>query len=451
MMRRAVLISAALPLLATAQLQLFTFDGTNEKAVSAITDIGDVPSGDTREIRFRARNSGSSAILLQSVSISGQGFTISSAPSLPFTIAPTNFTEIRVRFSPTGVGSYSATLSANSLQTLLRATVSPSATVTLADGTVLASGGSIDFGRVQKGQTVSRTVKIANGSNASLPLQSCSVSGDVYHATGLACPMTLAPSAAVSVTLSFDPKSAGTQQGTLKLDARTFSLTGVAFDPPLPDPSISFDAGLKSGTQQKLVIKLSSVSQATGAGTVTLSFQPTNSSIADDPAIRFTGPGSRNLSFQVKEGDQTATFPTGVDTVFQTGTTAGTIVFRVTLGTFDRQFTFPVAATVISVDRATATRRVNDLDISVTGFDNTRTAGSFAFTFFDKNGQAIQPGSIRTDWSSTFSTYFRSSSAGGSFTMRATFPVTGDATQIGGVEVEMANSAGTTKTARISF
>jgi hypothetical protein len=137
--------------------------------------------------------------------------------------------------------------------------------------------------------------------------------------------------------------------------------------------------------------------------------------------------------------------------VFQTGTTAGTIVFRVKLGDYDEQFSFPVAPVSIHVDKATAARRVNDLDVSVTGFDNTRTAGRFSFTFYDTSGHQVQPGAVPADWTTTFSNYFRTSKAGGSFTIRATFPFSGDASQISGVEVEMTNSAGVTRSTRIPF
>ncbi len=454
MIGRVMLAAALLSPAALAQLQLLIFDGTTEKAVTTITDLGSVPAGDSREVRFRARNIGTAAVLLQTVTLSGQGFTISSAPSLPFTIAPTNFVEVRVRFAGTGLGSYSATLSVNTLQTLLRASVVASATVSVVNGsgaTVLAAGATIDFGRVQKGQSSSQQIRVANPGTAALSISACSLSGDPYHAPALKCPLSLAAGAAVTWAVTFDPKSAGAQTGTLLIDGRTFNLSGVAFDPPLPQPSITFDGPLVSAAQPRLTIGLAAISETSGSGTVTMDFQPASASMGDDPAIRFISSGARTLSFQVKEGDRTGSFPTGADTVFQTGTTAGTIVFRVKLGTYDNAFSFPIAPAAIYVDHATATRRVNDLDVAVTGYDNSRTAGRFTFTFYDKNGTLVQPGAIRADWSETFSNYFKASKVGGSFTIRATFPVTGDATQIAGVEVELTNSAGATKTTRFTF
>jgi hypothetical protein len=451
---RLVLAAVLSAFAAYGQLQLFTFDGTTEKPVTPTTDLGTVPAGDSRDMRFRARNNTAAAITLQTVALAGTGFTITSAPSLPFVVAPTNFVEVRVRFSTAALGSYSATLAVNSTQTLLRANVVASATISLLNNstaTLLASGATLDFGRVQKGQSVVEQLRIANGTDVTLMTQSCGISGDVCHGPALQCPLSLAPGAAVTVSVSFDPKVAGSQTATLSFDTRSFALVGVGFDPPLPQPRVTFDSPLSSGTQQRLAIQLASIAESSGDGTVSLEFQPASTIMGDDPAIVFTSTGARNLSFQVKEGAQTGAFPSGVDTVFQTGTTAGVIIFHVQLGAYNDAFQFPIAPAAISVDHATALRRVSDLDVSVTGFDNTRTAGRFGFTFFDKNGNTVQPGTIRADWSDTFSNYFRTSKVGGSFTMRATFPVSGDASQIAGVEVEMTNSAGTMKTSRLSF
>ena len=454
MTRRVPLLLLLLPAAVSAQLQLFTYDGATEKPVAAIADLGTVPTGDSMTVRLRARNTGTTSIALQTVALAGQGFTVTSAPSLPFIIAPANFAEVRVQFSAAGTGSYSANLTINSIQTLLRAAVVAGATISLVNntvGSVLTSGATLDFGRVQKGQSAAQQIRVANGNSTKVVVQSCAITATAFHATPLQCPLNLAPGDAVTVTVSFDPTAAGSQSGTLTFDSRTFNLVGVGFDPPLPRASVAFSAPLTSGTQQQLSVQLASVAQSSGTGTVTLTFQPAVAGVADDPSVRFTSSGARKLSFQLKEGDQAASFPAGVSTVFQTGTTAGTIAFRVQMGDYDDSFTFPVAPAPVHVDQATANRRTGDIDVSLSGFDNTRTAGKFSFTFFDANGNPIQPGAIPVDWTQSFASYFQGSTVGGSFLMRATFPTTGDTSQVTGVEVQMTNSAGILKTARIAF
>ncbi len=452
MMLRLMLIAAALPLAASAQLQLFLFDGTAEKAVSTVVDYGNVAIGDSSELRFRARNNTNASIALQTVSLGGQGFSISSAPTLPYIVAPSNYAEIRVRFSATMVATYSATLAVNEAQTLLRATAIAAAAISTPAAGVLTAGGTVDFGRVLSGQSASQTLTLSNPSTASpITIQSCSISGSAFTAQGLQCPMNIAAGASARVTVTFNPTAAGVLGGTIAFDSRTFLLSGVAYDPPLPKPTVKFSAPLTSGTQQKLVISLETVSQTSGAGTVTMTFQPASSNMTDDPAIQFVKTGSRRLSFTVKNGDSSATFPAGVDTTFQTGTTAGTITFEVVLGSADLKFDFPIAGAAIAVDSATAVRRTGALDVSITGFDNTGTAGRFSFTFYDSTGATVQPGAISADWTTVFTSYFKQSKSGGSFTMRASFPVSGDASTITAVDIQMSNSTGPTQVSRLSF
>jgi hypothetical protein len=50
-----------------------------------------------------------------------------------------------------------------------------------------------------------------------------------------------------------------------------------------------------------------------------------------------------------------------------------------------------------------------------------------------------------------FENWWQASKLGGIFLFRASFPVTGDATQIGAVEVGIANASGKTDLQRMSF
>ena len=96
-------------------------------------------------------------------------------------------------------------------------------------------------------------------------------------------------------------------------------------------------------------------------------------------------------------------------------------------------------------------RSAAGVEVQVTGFDNTRTAGPLTFTFFDAAGNAIAPGAINADATASFASYFQSSGLGGVFLLTAVFPVTGDPSQVGAFQVQIANSAGTAQTARTAF
>jgi hypothetical protein len=89
--------------------------------------------------------------------------------------------------------------------------------------------------------------------------------------------------------------------------------------------------------------------------------------------------------------------------------------------------------------------------VSITGFDNTYTAGAMTFTFIDASGRTIDPGPIGTDFTSNFKTFYGAAQAGSAFLLRVTCPVTGDATQVSGVDVQMTNAAGVAHSQRVTF
>jgi len=88
--------------------------------------------------------------------------------------------------------------------------------------------------------------------------------------------------------------------------------------------------------------------------------------------------------------------------------------------------------------------------VDIAGFDNTRTAGTVTFTFFDSNGNTIAPGAISANSTAAFAGYFQNS-AGGTFLLKAIFPITGDATQITAFEADLSNVTGTTKGVKTNF
>jgi hypothetical protein len=63
------------------------------------------------------------------------------------------------------------------------------------------------------------------------------------------------------------------------------------------------------------------------------------------------------------------------------------------------------------------------------------------FTFTYVSGQALP--AIRADFSQDFRTFFTKAQAGSAFQVRVSFPITGDASAIGSVDVQFNNAAGT--------
>jgi hypothetical protein len=473
---RLLLFAALLPISALAQLQLFVFDGTNETPAGAVLNVGSAGPGDTVTTRFRVRNSGTASATLQSLSLAGTGFTFSAVPSLPYILAPytgspVSEVEFDVAFSPTSVASYSAFLAVNTINVILNGTGTPAALLTLAGSNIpFADGAIIDFGSVPSGATKLLTFDLSNPSGISVTVDALTVSGAGFKGpVGASAPITVAPGQIVSFQIAFQPASGQASQGTLALDQRSFVLTGQGLSPPLPGATIVFGSSPGSSADQNNVsINLASASQVSGTGTLTMTFQPSVKGVTDDPAVQFLSGPLRQATVTISPGNTMAMFDGGQsDLAFQTGTTAGTITMVLTLNgsaTPAAQATLTIAPAAVSIQTATAIRLLGsvivngivggvnsggEVDVSVTATDNTYTASQVAFTFFDKTGAPMSPGTIQEDATSDFQSYFATTQTGGAFALLAKFPVTGDVTQIISATVAITNSVGVTTTQSI--
>ena len=270
---------------------------------------------------------------------------------------------------------------------------------------------------------------------------------------GPAAPFTIPAGGTVSFVIDFTANAAGVYKSNLAIETRTYVLTGTAYDAPLPTPLLEFDSGpVQSAQQRRLTMRLPTASSITASGFVNLAFLPDTTLVTDDPAVVFLTTGTRTLPFSITQGSTLISIGGQTSAVFQTGTTSGRIRFTLSgISTVDDPTTLlTIPASPISTDIATATERTGNLDIQVIGFDNTYSAGVMTFTFLDHTGQALPPGAIRADFTQDFRTFFTKTQAGSAFQVRVTFPVTGDTSGIGGVDMQLTNSAGTT-TQRLNF
>jgi hypothetical protein len=154
------------------------------------------------------------------------------------------------------------------------------------------------------------------------------------------------------------------------------------------------------------------------------------------------------LPFSVSLGQTQILINSPLGATFQTGTTSGRIVFTLT-GVVqgingDPTTVLTIVPSRISTDTSSAKRVATELDVAITGFDNTFTAGVMTFTFRDAAGLVIGSGGIRADFTSDFTAYFTRTKAGSAFQALIAFPVAGDDTVVATVDVDLVNAAGTT-------
>jgi hypothetical protein len=342
----------------------------------------------------------------------------------------------------------------NTINIIVRGTATASAALTLAgNNTPLAAGAVIDFGSVLHGGSHLQNLTLTNSSTAAIAVSVLTVGGTGFRGPiGTTAPLQLAPSQSASFQIAFEPLTGQPAKGTLTVGNRSFSLTGQGLDPPLPGASIVFGSQTAVSSQQDSVsIPLASASQVTGTGTLTLEFRSSVTGVTDDSAIQFMAGPKRVATVTIGVGDTVAKFGTQSSISFQTGTTAGTLVFTLTLPNGLQQTSLVVAPASVNINTATCVRMVNQLDVSITGFDNTYSASQLAFTFVDKSGATLQPGVIRVDVTSDFRLYFNSTKTGGAFDLLAAFPISGNTALVVGVDIQITNSAGIVKIQRINF
>jgi len=175
------------------------------------------------------------------------------------------------------------------------------------------------------------------------------------------------------------------------------------------------------------------------SGTLRMDFEPAVSVGQRDGGIQFlrTG-GGRKIAL----GFDVGSVGNRDEVVFQTGTTAGTLVFRLTLGGQVREVRLtipPEGPRLEEVDLLKS--EMGYADVLVTGFDNHRSAGNVVFSFFEGQGREF-PG-VSVEAGSDFGRFFREDvGLGGLFRLRARFPVSGDARLLIGARVRLANTLG---------
>lgn len=458
MISRALLFAAILPFSALAQLQVYQFDGTNDTAIGPLVNVGTASPGDTVKTRFHIRNTGAGPVVLQTLSLSGQGFSIASAPSLPYTLAPyvniATEAEVDVNFTPTTTGSFSAFMLVNTTNVSLQGAGAAAATLSVTGNQApLVAGAPINFGSVAVGTSATENLVLSNSNSTSITVNTVTVSGTGFTGPiGLTTPVQIAPGQSVPFQIKFTPQTGTLAQGTLAVDSRTFALTAQGMVAPLPAASIALASTVGASAQQNsLTISLASAAQAPATGTLTLAFQSAVSGVTDDPAIQFLSGPARKASVSVAAGATSVLIGGQSSIAFQTGTTAGTITFTLTLpnGTEESSLTIPPSPVIL--DTATAVREMGSLNVAFAGFDNTYSASQLAFTFYDLSGKELPQGVINVSASSQFQQYFSTTQAGGAFQLLATFPVTGDTTQIGYVTATITNSSGTTTAQQITI
>jgi hypothetical protein len=411
-------------------------------------DFGSVQLGVSLARHFAVANQSAIVLTAPPISVPPGDFALSGAAPGGLAIQPGQSASFYIQFTPTATGARTGSLViGGQTYALVGAGLQLTYEVDAGAGLQPIGASPVDFGSVVLGVSVVRHFAIVNQTAVVLTVPAIAVPAGDFALSGPAPGgLPISPGKTADFYVQFTPTATGVRSGGLLIGASFYALIGTGVQPPLPNPVLSINLPQAlSDRQGAVTVTLDAASRTSGSGTLTLAFQPA-SGLTDDSAIVFAS-GGRTAAFTVSPGDAGDQFTVP----FQTGTTAGALTFTVQLGGVTAQQTITILPTTVGITSVQGVRSTAGIQVQVTGFDNTHSAGPLTFTFFDAAGNAIAPGAISTNATASFSSYFQNSGMGGVFLLTAVFPVTGNPSQIGAFQVQIANSAGTAQTARTTF
>ena len=414
--------------------------------------LPDAPVGDSEQIALDIVNTGEAAVTVNSASVTGEYFSLCCETA--FDLAPAQAVTLTLAFAPLTAEYSSGSIQIDALTIFIfaRGDAAASLFIQTAAGPAQAHAGTPTILTLDKAFNGRLACTLTDNDNGPVTVGSITVSGNLSLVSGPSLPLVLQAGQSVIFALAGAYGAAQTTiAGIVQIDSWSYAISA---HPAEPNLSFQLPATLlSSGQQSNLSIAFDSPPIEAVTGTVTLTFTPSTTISIEDPAILFPSTGTTAVNFASVPGQTGALFSGQSSVVFQTGTTAGTIHLHAVwdFATADQDVNLEAAA--IGVDTITATRGTNSLNVTISGFDNTRTAGRMTFNFYDSAGGIVgQP--VPADFTQTFYNYFFGSAAnfGGMFQVMASIPVvSGNTGQISGVQVDLQNSAGDTKTAVTKF
>jgi hypothetical protein len=262
----------------------------------------DLPVGEDATETFTVTNTGTAALTLGSVTVSGDSFTLSGDLGTTSLAAGDN-TTFSVRFEGDDEGDVTGSVSIennddneNPYVFDLDGTVfvpQPEIAV-LRDGSVISDGASVDLGTVTTGESVTETFTVRNDGDAELTLDNLDVSGTGFEVSSGLGDTSLDPDATTTFTIRFNAgDTAGDASGDITLgnnddDENPFNISLTA-DVDVPQPEIEV---LRSGALVSDGGSLEFPPVATGeAVTVNLTVRNAGTATLNLEPLEITGPG----------------------------------------------------------------------------------------------------------------------------------------------------------------
>ena len=253
--------------------------GKSQLSLSATTlNFGNVLVNGTATQALTLKNSGQSDVQVSQIAVTGGGYSVNGMTA-PLTISAGQSMALQTTFAPKAAGSAAGAITVTSNASNATATVALSGSAVAASYTMALSPSSLSFGSVTAGSSTTQNVQVANTGNSSVTVTQAAASGAGISVSGLAAPVTLAPSQSLVLRVTFAPTTAGATAGSVTVTNNdgvnaVAAVTGSEVQPglSLTPTSASFGSVVTGNTNSQTVqIKNSgtsslTVSQATVTG-----------------------------------------------------------------------------------------------------------------------------------------------------------------------------------------
>ena len=216
---------ALVVILATSGCVGVTGKGTNPNVTGVAIEIspslvsfGNVAVGQSTTKTVTLTNTGTEALSVSGISVSGTGFT-ASGPHLPISLAAGQSTSISAVFKPTAgkADTGTITITSNAAESPSLVALSGTGTTAPTAAALTATPSSIAFGSVAVGSEETQTIKLENTGSEAAAISKMTISGTGVSVSGMTAPLTLAAGQTTNLTVTYKPTAAGTLTGSVSI------------------------------------------------------------------------------------------------------------------------------------------------------------------------------------------------------------------------------------------
>ena len=191
--------------------------------------FGKVIVGSTMTLPVTVASTGTATLTINSTTTSNAEFTVTGA-TFPITLNPKQTMTLYVTFASAEISTIRDTLiiSSNAVRHSRTAIRLASTGVAQPTPQLTVSATSLSFGNVTVGSSATLPVTLTSTGTAPLTIKSRSINGTGFGVSGATFPITLNPSQAVTLHVTFAPKAAKAATGTLTISSNATRHSGIA-------------------------------------------------------------------------------------------------------------------------------------------------------------------------------------------------------------------------------